>query len=349
MTLDDPAAIARLDAHRTRDVLAAFPRQCREAVALGLEPPVAAGRPRTVVVAGMGGSAVGGDLLATCAAERLDVPVLVHRSYGLPPLAGRETLVIASSYSGETVETLSAAETALARGCPLVVVTSGGPLGALAKARAVPRVVLPPGLMPRLALGYLFLPLLAVVRSVDLVVTKDRDVDEALRVVDEMGAELSPEQPIERNEAKRVAQAIGHRFPVVYGGPRTASVAYRWKTDLEENAKIFAAAGALPEMNHNEIEAWPSPEARGRQLVLLRDRDELAEVARRFAVLQDLVGHAAGGVVEAWARGTGCLAHVLSLAYLGQWVSYYAAILRGVDPWPVPTLEAMKARLRAEP
>src|SRR2546425_7460105 len=346
VTLDDPAAVARGDAHRTREVLAAFPAQCREAVGLRPEPGGPFVRPRAVIVAGMGGSAAGADLLAACAAERLDVPVLVQRGYGLPALVGQRDLVIVVSYSGDTAETLSAAEAALERGSSLVAVTAGGRLGALAAQRNLPRVALPTGLMPRMALGYLFFPLLAILKSADLTVVKDSEVDEALVALDAQAGALGPGRPAAENEAKRLALALGSRLPVIYGGPLTGAVAYRWKTDLAENAKTFAAAGTLPEMNHNEIEAWGSPFARQMQLVLLRDHEETPEIARRFALLRELIGAAAGGISEVWARGTGCAARLLSLITLGQWTSFYLAILRGVDPWPVPTLDALKTRLR---
>ncbi len=347
VTLDDPAARSRVDVHGTAAVLAAFPAQCREAARLGPRPETVLAAPRTVVVAGMGGSASSGDLLAACAADRLDVPIVVHRGYGLPALAGERDLIVASSYSGETAEVLSAAEAALMRGATLVVVTAGGRLGALATARGVPRVALPGGLMPRMALGYLFFPLLAVLRAADRAVVKGNEVDEALAVLESLAGELGPERPAAENEAKRLALAIGDRLPVVYGGPTTGLVAYRWKTDVEENAKTFAAAGALPEMNHNEIEAWAGPPARARHLVLLRDRDEHDEITRRFALLHELIGSAAGGTSEVWPRGGGLLARLLSLVYLGQWTSYYLALLRGVDPWTIPTLETLKARMRA--
>jgi len=347
--LDDAAARARVDVHGTAAVLAAFPAQCREAARLAPRPDVALAAPRALVVAGMGGSASSGDLLAACVADRLDVPVVVHRGYGLPALAGERDLVVASSYSGDTAEVVSAAEAALGRGASLVVVTAGGRLAALAAERGVPRVALPGGLMPRMALGYLFFPLLAVLRAADRSVVKSTEVDEALAVLDALAADLRPERPEADNEAKRLAMAIGDRLPVVYGGPTTGLVAYRWKTDLEENAKTFAAAGALPEMNHNEIEAWAGPPARARHLVLLRDRDEADAIARRFALLHELIGAAAGGTSEVWPRGGGLLARLLSLVYLGQWTSYYLALLRGVDPWTIPTLEALKARMRAAP
>lgn len=347
MILDDAAGLARVDAHRARDVLAAFPGQCRQALGLSPRPPVVLARPRLVVTAGMGGSATGGDLLAACAAERLEVPVIVHRGYGLPAPAGPPDLVIASSYSGQTAEVLSAAETALSRGCRLVVVTSGGRLGALARSRDVPLVTLPGGLVPRLALGYLLFPLLTVLAATGLPVVKEAEVTEALAELDRLAAELGPDRPAGGNEAKRLAAAIGDRLPVVYGGPATGAIAYRWKTDLEENAKVFAAAGALPEMNHNEIEGWRGPLARAMYLVLLRDAAEEPEVARRFALLHELIGPGAAGLSEAWARGRSPLARLLSLVYLGQWTSYYLAVLRGVDPWSVPVLDALKDRLGA--
>ena len=270
--------------------------------------------------------------------------MLVHRGYGLPAFVGARDLVLAVSYSGETAETLSAAAAALDRGATLVALTTGGGLAALAAARRLPRVTLPSGLMPRMALGYLFLPLLGMLRAAELSVAKNGEIEEALEVVQALAAELGPERPATTNEAKRVALAIGDRLPVVYGGPFTGTVAYRWKTDIEENAKTFAVSGTLPEMNHNEIEAWRRPAAAGLHLVLLRDDDESSDVSRRFAFLRELA--TAGAISETRARGTGAPARLLSLAYLGQWVSYYLAILRGVDPWVVPTLDALKARLR---
>jgi glucose/mannose-6-phosphate isomerase len=207
--------------------------------------------------------------------------------------------------------------------------------------------VLPAGLMPRMALGYLFLPTLAVLAACGAAVASETDIDEALDVVEALAGELGPARPATVNEAKRLALAIGDRLPAVYGGPLTGLVAYRWKTDLEENAKAFAIAGALPEMNHNEIEAWGAPAAARLHALLLRDEGEPAEIALRFRLLRDIIGPAAGGVSETWARGRAPLARLLSLAYLGQWTSYYVAVLRGMDPWTVPRLDDLKRRLRA--
>ncbi len=345
MILDDQRQLERADPNKVRDILRAFPAQCREALGLCAVPTLAVRRPSIVVVAGMGGSAAGGDLLAACGAERLDVPILVHRGYGLPAVAGERALVIASSYSGETAEVLSAVEAALARRVPLVVLGSGGRLASLAAAGAIPFVRLPAGLVPRMALGYLFLPAARVLAAAGLPVATDRELAEAVDVLEALARELDPERPATSNEAKRLAQAIGARLPVIYGGPATGPVAYRWKTDLEENAKVLALAGAVPEMNHNEIETWRAPDASARHLVILRDAGEPPEIARRFDVLRELIGPAAGGVSELWARGTGCPARLLGLVYVGMWTSYYLAIARGIDPWAVPLLDEMKRRL----
>ena len=347
MTLDDPGRFERADPHRARDVLSEFPAQCRAALALSATPALSSARPALVVLAGMGGSAAGAELIAGCAAAKLDVPIIVHRGYGLPAVADKRTLVVASSYSGNTEEVLSAAETALEREVPIAMLTAGGRLEALATGRGRPRVKLPDGLMPRMALGYLFFPALRILADAGLAITSDAEIAEALEVVTALAAELAPARPAAQNEAKRLALAIGARLPAFYGGPSTGGVAYRWKTEVEENAKRFAIAGALPEMNHNELEAWRAPAATGMHAVFLRDTGEPSGIAKRFAILRELITAAAGDVSECRARGAGRPARLLGLAYLGAWTSYYLAVARDTDPWPIPVLDEMKRRLGA--
>jgi glucose/mannose-6-phosphate isomerase len=347
VNLDDPRALAQADPHDARRVLAEFPAQCRTARTLKAAPALTARRPRVVIVAGMGGSAAGGDLLAACAADTVDVPVLVHRGYGLPAVAGPDALVVVVSYSGDTAEALSAFDAAVARRVPVVALTAGGALAERATARRLPRVALPGGLMPRMALGYMFLPAVALLADAGVTVATAAAVDEAISAVATLAPELAPERPAADNEAKRLASAIGDRLPAIYGGPDTATVAYRWKTDIEENAKTFAVAGAVPEMNHNEIEAWQPPGAKDMHAILLRDANEAPEIARRFGIVRELITPSAGGVSEARGRGTGRLARLLTLTYLGQWTSYYLGILRDRDPWTMPILDELKRRMRA--
>ena len=346
MSLDDLRALAQIDRHDTRRVLAEFPAQCRTARTLAATPPLTVRRPRVVVLAGMGGSAAGADLLAACAGGRVDVPIVVHRGYGLPAVAGADALVLVSSYSGDTAEALSAFDAAVARRVPVAALTAGGALAARATAAGCPRVALPGGLMPRMALGYLSFPAIALLAEAGIAVVAPTDVDEAVAALETLGPELAPERPTAGNEAKRLALAIGDRLPAIYGGPDTGAVAYRWKTDIEENAKTFAIAGVLPEMNHNEIEAWQPPAAKDLHAVLLRDADEAREIARRFEVVRDLITPSAGGVSEVRGRGAGRFARLLTLVYVGQWTSYYLAVLRNRDPWSVPILDELKRRMQ---
>jgi glucose/mannose-6-phosphate isomerase len=344
--LDDRAAVAARDPHDTAAVLADFPAQCRTAVSIEVERLPVRKRPRVVVVAGMGGSAAAGDLVAACAAQRVEIPIVVHRGYGLPAVAREDALVLAVSYSGETAEVLSAVDVARARRLPLIVITAGGALGQVATDAAIGAAVVPGELQPRMALGYLFFPMARALRHLDVDVTSSEEVAEALEVVETLARELAPDRPVDDNEAKRIALAIGDRWPAVYGGPMTGSIAYRWKTDMEENAKRFAMAGVVPEMNHNTVEAWRAPEATDVHLILLRDGGEEDAIRRRFGLLTGLASSVASCVTECWSRGHGVLARLLSLIYLGQWTSYYLAVLRGVDPWTVPQVEDLKRRLR---
>src|SRR5262249_34616653 len=252
-------ALARADPHDARGVLADFPAQCRTARALAATPALAVRRPRIVFVAGMGGSAAGGDLLAACAADTADVPILVHRGYGLPTGAGADALVLVASYSGDTAEALSAFDAAIARRVPVVALTAGGALAERAAAHGLPRVTLPGGLMPRMALGYMFLPAVALLRDAGVTVATPAEVDEAIAVVDALAPELAPERPAASNEAKRLALAIGERLPAIYGGPDTAAAAYRWKTDNQEKTQKISPARAPPRINHHGNAPWRLP------------------------------------------------------------------------------------------
>jgi glucose/mannose-6-phosphate isomerase len=230
---------------------------------------------------------------------------------------------------------------------PVVALTAGGALAERAAARGLPRIALPGGLMPRMALGFMLLPAITVLADAGLAVATPDDIEEAITAVEALAPELAPERPTASNEAKRLASEIGDRLAAIYGGPDTAAVAYRWKTDIEENAKSFALAGALPEMNHNEIEAWQPPVAKKMHAILLRDAKEAPEIARRFEIVRDLLTPGAGGVSEVRGRGASRLARLLTLTYLGQWMSYYLGVLHGRDPWTVPILDELKRRMRA--
>jgi glucose/mannose-6-phosphate isomerase len=342
LPLDDPHRLAAGDPRGFGALIRSFPAHLAEGARLAAGVRLAEPPRDGLVVVGMGGSAVAGDLLQALWRDRAPFPVEVVRGYGLPAWVGPGTAVVASSYSGSTEETLAAFAEARRRGSRPLVVTSGGPLATAAA--DLPLVRIPEGLPPRAALGYLLGPVLRVMGAACPALDAGAELPEALEVLAALGAELAPERPLAANAAKELATWLDGRTPAVYGTDTTAPAAYRWGTQFEENAKVLAVSGALPEMNHNAIEAWGAGPAGAWAVVLLRDGAEHPRVARRA----DLTLRVAGARVparEVWARGHGRLGRLLSLVLIGDWTTYYAAILRGVDPYAVDTLDAFKRRM----
>jgi glucose/mannose-6-phosphate isomerase len=346
--LDEATTYAAGDPRKFGELIRGFAGQFADAAGLAGGVRLAGGPPRAVAVCGMGGSAVAGDLVAVLAHGTAPFPIAVIRGYTVPAWVGADTLVVASSYSGQTEETLSAFDAARARGARALVITAGGELGARARREGLPWVRLPDGFPPRAALAFLLMPLVVLLDGVGAGLAGAAEREEAVRVLGALGAELAPEVPAAENPAKALAAALAGRMPVIYGSELSAPVAYRWRTQFEENAKDLAGSGALPEMNHNALEAWAAADA-GRAawaVVLLREHGEHPRVARRLALTRELIG-ARTPTHEVWARGDGRLARVLSLVLQGDWVSYYAALVRGADPWAVNALEAFKRRMAA--
>ncbi|HSL95554.1 MAG TPA: bifunctional phosphoglucose/phosphomannose isomerase [Thermoleophilia bacterium] len=314
----------------------------------GAVAPATPARPDGIAVCGMGGSAIGGEVVLATAGE-LAVPAAVVRGYDLPAWVRPTTLVVAVSYSGETEETLACVETALSRGCRPVCVASGGRLAAIAAAEGLPAVSVPAGLQPRAALGVLATPVAAALAHAGLCADLAADVAEAEAVLDQLASDLAPEVPEEANGAKALARRLAARLVLACGAGVTTPVARRWKTQVNENAKAPAFWAELPELDHNEIEGWSSlPElAAGTQVVLLEDPEWPARLARRaHLTAAELAAHGAG-VERLTARGSAPLARAASLIGLGDWVSYYLALLYGVDPTPVAAIESFKRRLAA--
>lgn len=343
---DAADAVFRHDRRGLWELLRRFPDQVAEAPGLAEAVPLPRGPVRHLVVLGMGGSAIGGDLLRAMALDRLPFPVEVVRGYAVPAWIGPEALVVVASYSGDTEETVDAYEAVRARGAHSVVLTCGGELGRRAEAHALSVIRLPGGFPPRAAVAYLFLPLVRLLERLGFPLLESGELDEAVGVLRAYGEELGPERPEAQNPAKVLAGWLHERLPVVYGTEGfSAACAYRWKTQLEENAKVLAVAGTLPEADHNEVTGWDGDPAAGRGAVIfLRDPGDHPQVARRIALTRAVVERRARSR-EVWARGRGRLARLLSLVAIGDWVSLYLAALRGVDPWPVETIEALKRQL----
>lgn len=301
-----------------------------------------------LIVAGMGGSAIGGALAAEALGDRTTRPLMSTRDYGLPAWATPEMTVLCASYSGDTEETLTAYEAAGAIGCPRVVATSGGRLAATARADGVPVIPLPGGFQPRHAVAYMTVVALEVAALVGVGPGLRTELDVAAAHLESLVAEWGPEAP-EDSTAKGLARELVDRVPVVVGAGLTTPIAYRWKTQLNENAKVPAFAGELPEADHNEIEGWSgAPDGARFAHVFLDDCDLHPRVCRRVELTRRLV-EARGMPAQTLAtRGGSRIERLFSLTLLGDLVSLYLAALRGVDPGEVQSIESLKRELERE-
>ena len=345
--LDDRAVHRAADPSDMLGIALSLSRQLREGWRLGHAAPLAPSRGRAahLVIVGMGGSAIGGDLLLAAVPDA-GLPACVVREGRLPSYIGPQSLVVASSYSGDTDETLEAATGALEAGATVLGVTSGGRLAALLEDRGQTVVRVPGGLPPRASLGYLLGPVLAVLERRQLCPPCCGEVEEAGQVLDALAAALGPDVPEEDNSAKRLAARFLDRIPVVYAAsPEVEPAARRWKCQFNENSKTFAAWNVFPEAAHNEVVGWGAPEPiiALLEMVVLYSGRETDRARRLIAAARDAMPHPAH---EVTGIGEGRLARLLSLVLIGDLTSVYLAYLRGVDPTPVEAIAALKQRLR---
>lgn len=350
--LDDLEALARIDSEDVLGAVEAFADQCAAAWAIGTS---ATGLPEaegvdSVVVLGMGGSGVSGDVVRSVVEPRFLVPFRVIKSYGpLPGWVGRNTLVFAVSYSGSTEETIAALEEAHARGARLVIVSSGGPLAELALRYGVAHIAIPSGLQPRASLGYLTLPILGVLETMGLASGFADEVVEAVGVLEKVSERCHRSRPASENPAKGLANACFGRIPIVYGSHGlTETAAMRFKCDINEYGKVPAFWNWFPELNHNEIVGWTGLTDLSNErfiVVMLRDEDEHPRVALRFEITRRLIENDAAGIIELHSEGSAPLARLLSLVLVTQLASIYIGLARGVDPGPVEIIESLKSEL----
>jgi len=346
MTLAD---IQNIDTEGMYDAIRTFPDQWRDARQRALAADYNGIRNNGhtgLVVAGMGGSAIGGDMLRAMALPEATVPVTVVRSYDLPAWISASTTVIVSSYSGNTEETLSAMDEALARKAQVICITTGGSLATRAHKRGLPVITLPAGLQPRAALGYSLAAVLTVAEHLGILTIEQETWEEVTRITREQAQAFeNPEDP--HNQAMKIALALQDKFPVIYSSENLEVVNVRWRNQIHENAKTFAVGNLLPEMNHNEIMGW---DRQGRELrylgvVVLRDSDDHERVQRRIDVTASLLKNSAGYWTELSSLGKSRLARFLSLIYISDWVSLYLAILHKTDPSPVGLISQLKQAL----
>ena len=346
--LDHPTFVTRRDPKGMYALAVGFPEQCRAALRIAESTPISlvADGVRQVVLTGLGGSAAGGDFARALFEAQGRVPFSVNRDYTLPGYVGPDTLVFATSYSGNTEETLSAYADARRRGARIIVVTSGGELSSRAAADQVPVITIPGGQPPRTAMGFMLVPVLVAATRLGLLPAQD--IAGAADEAEAATTSWKSESPISANEAKRLGLALHGALGVIYGlGGWETVVAGRWKGQINENAKQHVFSHALPEMNHNEILGWEGTARLGvRQWVtlLLEDGTESDRMKLRAKVTLDLIARA-GQVYRVKASGTTLLAKMLSLALLGDFVSLYLAALNEEDPYTINSIDQIKNAL----
>ena len=346
--LDDAAALRSADPSDMLGAVAALPGHVEEAYRNGR---AATGLPdldglASVVCCGMGGSAVAGDVLKAAFRERLGVSVDVNRSPILPEFAGPHTLVVVSSYSGNTAETLAAFREAVERGCRILAITGGGTLAAECAARGLAAVPVPGGFQPRAAVGHLTFAMLGALEAAGLVPRLADDVADVVGELRRAVGELDPGVPTERNRAKALAETIGDRIPIVWGTDGIAAVAaMRWKTQMNENGKVPAFASAMSELDHNEVVGWTAPYGERCAVIGLRHGAEPPEIAARFPLSAEIAREAGAVYDEVEVATRSPLATLFGLVLVGDFASCYVALRRGVDPTPVAVIDRLKAAL----
>ncbi len=350
MNLDDLGSFSNFDTQDMLGHINGLPDQLQTAWELGLRQELPAWSDiRQVLVAGMGGSAIGADLLASFAALEAKVPIIVHRDYGLPAWAnGKHTLVIASSHSGNTEEVLSAFETAQNKGCPVLAITTGGELAKQAFQAGIPAWRFVHHGQPRAAVGYSFGLLLAALAHLDLLPDPSAQVYGAVQAMRSQQDALKADVPAARNPAKRYAGQLVGRWVVVFGSDLLAPVARRWKGQINEIAKAWAQFEVLPEANHNTSASILNPEALFSQVIALflgcsssHPRNRLrSDLARQAFLLEGINTDYIEG------RGDTPLAQQWTCLHFGDYLAYYLAMAYGVDPTPVAPIEDIKQALQ---
>lgn len=347
--LDSQGTLARLDPSGLRNRLGALPGHCQEAwqQARGLGSSNEWSRINKVIIGGMGGSAIAGDLIADLAALQKTAPVIVVRDFSLPFSLDQNSLFIGCSHSGSTEETLSLFAQARQQGALLLAIAGGGNLLMEATAAGIPSLTINAPGEPRSAVGYNLMLLLGALSKFGILKADEAEVEAAIRALQTQVSQLSEDVPVRDNLAKQIALELPDKLILVYGGGPFTGMARRWKTQLNENAKAWSFFETLPELLHNSVEAFntTSEGLPDKFVLVLRPTIENDDLQSRYRVVAELLKQSSipNRIIDA-GQGTP-LAQMLSLLALGDYVSYYLAMLHGVDPSPIPAINRGKKLL----
>jgi len=344
--------LLKIDSSNMFDVLKEFPKQIEDAIRIGknIIPSSKIRKSDKIAVIGMGGSAIGGDLLksyseSTRGADHLSINV--YRKYNIPNTIDENTFVIASSYSGGTEETIQSFKEALSKTKNIIIITTGGELGRLGLENNIPIIKIPSGLMPRCAIGFSFFVMLYVLMKYGFF--KSDAIEETEQAITEIEEKIKSKSEIyssitDGNQATEIAEKFVGKIPIIYSSiERMDSVNLRWRCQIQENAKNLAFGNYLPEMNHNEINAYSYPAVASHSvIIMLRDIEDNPRVKMRFEALNVILKDKVEDIIEIKGEGKYLLTRIFEMVYLGDWVSYYLALLNGIDSTPIPLITKLK-------
>jgi len=350
LNLDNVELVKKTDALGMLDLTMGYPKQFAEGLELAQKQFQAVPKAfdHVIILGTGGGSAASGNLLRSYLFDRMAVPLFVNQGYTVPRWVDAGTLAIVVSHSGNTEEILAATEQAVAQGAQVVALTAGGKLKAMAEEKSFATIEVPGGLMPRAALGYIFVPILHILEQYGLVEGCLKELDETIALFEELGKKWGPEPPFDENLAKQIAAKLYRRVPVVYGSlPFTDSVAWRWKNQFGENSKVPAFWNAIPALHHDEIVGWDAEGAITGQfaVIFLKDKEDNEKIQKRIQITKQILSERASIAIEVETVGESRLARLFSLVCLGDFISCYLPILGGIDPTPVAIIDLFKQKM----
>jgi len=341
--------LTSLTAEKMMDFLYGLPEQFARSLEMTFDFAGQYRRPfQNMVISGLGGSAIGGDIVRTLAAGRADLPIVVNRDYNLPAFVNQNTLFAAVSYSGNTEETLSAYQQAREKGASIICLTSGGKLAQWAANDGFSVIKVPGDLVPRAATGYLFTPLALFLEEIGILHDLRPEIEETIEVLSQQRQVLNPQVGKPDNPARQLAEHLRGAIPIIWGSTGlTEAAALRWKAQINENAKSPAYYNLFPELNHNEIVGFEVPKELLSHLavVILRDQGDSPQIQKRMAITRQIIEKQVQEVLEVSSQGQSFLARFYSLVYMGDYTSVYLAHEYGINPTPVKVIDYLKSEL----
>ena len=352
--LDDLDQIKKIDQAEMYDAIYNFPSQFEDGLKRAKEihlPRWGKRQVRNIVVAGLGGSAIGGDLVRSYLAKELNIPFFICRNYNLPNWVLPATLVFISSYSGNTEETLSTFQDALQKGAKIICLTSDGKVGEISAKEKIPCVLLPKGYQPRAALGYSFVPILVLLERLGFVEGEEANLRKTKEFLEGNRSKYQVEVDTKNNPAKILATKLHKKLPVIYASTdHFDAVSTRWKGQCCENAKMLAFNNVFPEFNHNELVGWKvlSDYRDDLIVVILKDSGDHPRIQKRMEIVKGIIEKLKVEVIEVESSGENLLSRMFSLIQLGDFTSFYLSVLNGEDPSPVKVIDFLKGELAKE-